>query len=188
MNTVTCPNCRQINAADQPYCANCRQPLPNFAAPNNFAPNNFNVPPPAVAVPPKKSNIGKILLIVGGLVAVFGIIIVAVIGYLVTQTLVWKVQGEWKLNDVSVAGKSVDTGQLSGTKIKFQWGDKATITLPNGKSQNTTYEVIDNKQIKIAGAGDAPTTTYDVSISGDKMTATTSKNGVTAVMKYDKVE
>jgi hypothetical protein len=171
MNTITCANCRQINPATQQFCSNCGQALstgqnqsnfnqnqPNFNQ-SNFNQPNFNQPNSNAAPPKKKWGTGKILLLVGGLISVVGIGVVLIFvfgfGYLVTQTLQYKIIGKWKENK-------------TGILYEYDWSKRLTVTVPGVAPVQATYDVMDEENIKITVLN--KTETDHITISGDLMT------------------
>lgn len=195
-----CVNCGQVNHDNQMNCGRCGAVLnvPNFQQPMSNQPNfqqqfgnqqqqqAFNQPMPVMM--PKKSNIGKIVGIVGGSVVVLGLIGGLLIFLLVTQTLQWKITGKWRLDNLTIAGKTLPMPSGKESKGTFNWDQTYTIENPDGKTERGTYRIVNETTIAMTGGAKNETANFTVTMDGKTMTMATTKENVSVSMKYTKIK
>lgn len=209
-----CINCGQGNYDNQMNCGRCgavlsqpnfppNQPMgnqPNFNQPMGSQPNfqqsfgnqpqqqqqAFNQPMPVMM--PKKSSVGKIVGIVGGSVVALGLIGGLLIFLLVTQTLQWKITGKWRIDSLTMAGKTLPMPSGKESTGTFNWDQTYTIDTPDGKTERGTYRVVNETTVSMTGGAKNETANFTTTTNGKTMTMTTTKENVTVSMNYTKIK
>lgn len=187
-NQMNCGRCGAVlNAPNQP---NLQQPIgnqPNFQPPfgNQQQQQAFNQPMPVMV---KKSGAGKILGIVGGSIVAVGLIGGLVLFLLVTQTLQWKITGKWRVDNVTIAGKTLPMPSGKATTGTFNWDQTYTIDTPDGKTERGTYRVVNETTVSMTGGAKNESANFTVTTDGKTMTMTTTKENVTVSMSYTKIK
>jgi hypothetical protein len=195
-----CANCGQGNYDNQMNCGRCgavltapNQPMgnqPNFNQPMGNQQQQqqqaFNQPMPVMM--PKKSSMGKILGIVGGSILAVGLIGGLLIFLLVTQTLQWKITGKWRVNNVTVAGKTLPMPSGKEPTGIFNWDQTYTIDTADGKTERGTYRVINETTVSMTNSANNESANFTVTTDGKTMTMTTTKQNITVSMSYTKIK
>lgn len=200
---LNCSNCGQVNADGQYACSRCGAHLAapgNFgnAGQNQFGQNqfgqnqpNFNQPNFNQLAPPVKKGMGcwKIAAMILIPLAVIGLIVVGIFGFLVTQTLQWKITEKWRLDSMSMSGATLPLDSDKTSVTKFNW-DQTYFVDNNGsvKDERGTYRVVDENTIAMTGGAANKTVNFTVKIDGNVMTMTAVEAGVTISAKYTRVK
>ncbi|CAN5286870.1 hypothetical protein BH10ACI1_BH10ACI1_24160 [soil metagenome] len=201
-----CANCGQGNYDNQMNCGRCgavlnqpnfqpnqqqgfNQPIgnqPNFQQPFGNQQPNSNQPMPVMM--PKKSSVGKIVGIVGGSVVALGLIGGLLIFLLVTQTLQWKITGKWRIDSVTISGKTLPMPSGKESTGTFNWDQTYTIDTFDGKTERGTYRVVNETTVSMTNNANNETANYTVTMSGKTMTMTATKQNITVSMGYTKIK
>jgi hypothetical protein len=167
MNYQICPKCNLQNAPGMSFCSSCRANLSNVSnfspepAPTVFSGAASFTPNPAqnFSAPPKKSNVGKILLAVAGgaFLLLIGVGVVgAAVFYFATKREVYPQNVSQRPlydNNSNVAPTTNKTRTIDDF-VRSQVGDyKITDTLSGNPSADGFSGAIEEKQYKYANIG-----------------------------------